>query len=293
MVKSMTGFGRGENAAGEMGFTVELKSINNRYKDIVIRIPKELQPLEELVRVQVGSKIRRGRVEVFIQMRRNEDVNEYELELNLPLVSSYVRIMKQINEEFGLEPNIRAEALCQMKDVIQVVPRELDLDEAKSSIITPLTGALQELDEMRVREGKAIEEDFHKRLQLIVRHLDDIATRAPIVVESYKTRLKEKIQKISGETEIDESRILQEVAIFSDRCDITEEIVRIRSHIEQFRHTMTLDDTIGRRLDFLVQEINREANTIGAKSNDGDIAARVIEIKAELEKMREQIQNVE
>ena len=262
-------------------------------KDIVIRIPKELQSLEETVRAQVGSIIRRGRVEVFIQISRDGAPNEYELELNLPLVSSYVRIMKQINEEFGLEPNIRAEALCQMKDVIQVIPRELDIEEAKISIIKPLTLALQELDDMRAREGKAIEEDFHGRLQLIARHLDNIATRAPIVVESYKTRLKEKIQQISGEAEIDENRMMQEVAIFSDRCDITEEIVRTRSHLEQFRYAMTLDDTIGRRLDFLVQEINREANTMGAKSNDAEISARVVEIKAELEKIREQIQNVE
>ena len=180
-----------------------------------------------------------------------------------------------------------------MRDVILYKPQDVDIDEARPALQEVLRIALDSLDEMRLVEGQAIEEDFLKRLKLIQAYLDDIEDRAPTMVEAYQKRLIEKMHKISQDMELDESRLMQEVAIFADRCDITEEIVRLRSHLKQFQNYMSADDSIGRRLDFLIQEINREVNTISSKTFDSSISAKVVEIKGELEKLREQIQNVE
>jgi uncharacterized protein (TIGR00255 family) len=259
----MTAYGRGEHSEGDTNFTAELKSLNNRYRDIILRIPKTFQAFEDEIRSQIAAKA------------------EYDLELNLPLVKSLIGIFEELNEQFGLDDKIAPETLYQMRDVILYKPRDVDIDEVDS------------LDKMRLVEGQAIEEDFLKRLKLIEAYLDDIEGRAPTMVEAYQKRLIEKMHKISQDMELDESRLMQEVAIFADRCDITEEIVRLRSHLKQFQNYMSVDDSIGRRLDFLIQEINREVNTISSKTFDSSISAKVVEIKGELEKLREQIQNVE
>jgi uncharacterized protein (TIGR00255 family) len=180
-----------------------------------------------------------------------------------------------------------------MRDVILYKPHDVDIDEARPAVQEVIGLALDSLDKMRLAEGQAIEADFLKRLKLIETYLDDIEDRAPTMVEAYQERLKEKMHKISQDIELDESRLMQEVAIFADRCDITEEIVRLRSHLKQFQNYLSVDDSIGRRLDFLIQEINREVNTISSKTFDSSISAKVVEIKGELEKLREQVQNVE
>jgi uncharacterized protein (TIGR00255 family) len=293
LIKSMTAYGRSEHHQGEWVFIAELKSLNNRYRDIILRIPKTLQPFEDEIRSQISSKIRRGRVEVSIQMGTNGGEGDYQLELNVPLVKSYFQIFKRLEEGFGLSEKVSPEALCQMKDVILFTPPDVEVDEVRPGLRAVLGLALESLDKMRIEEGRAIEGDFLKRLKLIEGYLDDIGESAPKIVEEYRKRLREKIQKISETMELDESRLIQEVAIFADRCDITEEIVRFRSHLKQFRDYMSRDDSIGRRLDFLIQEINREINTIGSKANDSSISSKVVEIKAELEKLREQMQNVE
>jgi uncharacterized protein (TIGR00255 family) len=293
LIKSMTAYGRGEYSQGAWVFTVELKSLNNRFRDIILRTPKTLQALEDEIRSQIFSGVRRGRIDVSIQMETNSGEGEYQLELNAPLVKSYCRIFKELSEEFGLDEKVSPDSLFQMKDIIIFKTPDVEIDEVRPGLQEVLGLAMESLDKMRMAEGKAIEEDLLKRLRIIEEYLYDIEENAPKIVDEYKRRLEDKIQKMSGEMVLDESRLIQEVAIFADRCDITEEIVRFRSHLKQFRDYISKDDSIGRRLDFLIQEINREVNTIGSKATDSSISAKVVEIKAELEKLREQAQNVE
>ncbi len=289
----MTAYGRGEYNQGASVFTVELKSLNNRFRDIILRMPRTLQALEDEIRSQVSSRVRRGRVEVSIQMGTNYGEGEYQLELNAPLVKSYFRIFRELDEEFGLDEKVSPYSLCQMKDIIIFKTPDVEIDDVRPGLQEVLGLAVESLDKMRMVEGKAIEEDFLKRLNIIEEYLNDIEENAPKIVDEYKKRLEDKIQRISGGMVLDETRLIQEVAIFADRCDISEEIVRFRSHLKQFRDFMSKDDSIGRRLDFLIQEINREVNAIGSKATDSSISSKVVEIKAELEKLREQIQNVE
>ena len=289
----MTAYGRGEFTLDKMTFIAEIKSVNNRYRDVILRIPKALLVFEDEIRSYIFSRIRRGRIEVSIQVEKNGAEPGYNLELNLPLVESYLRIFRHLSEEFGLDKPIGPDYLCQMKDVIIVKSEDEDSDRVRSGLQEVLKRAIDSLNAMRLREGEAIEEDFRTRLQRIEEGLDDIKNRAPLVVEHHRRKLTERIDQILPDVEIDENRLLQEVAIFAERSDITEEIVRTGSHLKQFHHYMTINDAVGRRLDFLVQEINREINTISAKASDSSISAGVVEIKAELEKLREQIQNVE
>lgn len=293
MIKSMTAYGRGEYTRDDKTFFAEIRSVNHRYRDMILRIPKTWQAMEDEIRSHVTSRVRRGRIEVLLQMKKNGAEMEYGLELNRPLVNSYFQIFKELSERFGVEGGVRADYLCQMKDVIIYRPVELDMEEVKSCIQEALGLALDSMDEMKLREGRAIESDFRDRLGLIEGYLHEIQMRAPGVVDDYRKRLRNRIQEIAGDMELDEGRLAQEVALYADRSDITEEIVRGRSHVKQFHEYMAMGDAVGRRLDFLMQEIFREANTIGSKASDAFISARVVEIKAELERLREQIQNIE
>jgi uncharacterized protein (TIGR00255 family) len=289
----MTAYGRGEYSFGSQSFIAEIRSLNHRYRDVIIRVPKVFQTLEDEIRSKISSRIKRGRIEVSIQMEKNSGEAEYDLELNLPLVRSYLRIFEKLKDEFGLDEKIRPDYLAQMKDVIQVRPEEIDVDKSRAGLQELISQALDSLDIMRVQEGKSIEEDFLKRLDRVGIYLQEIEERSPQLVEEYRDRLKDKINNISKDIDIDENRLVQEVAIFASRCDINEEIVRTRSHLKQFHKYMTMDGSIGRRLDFLIQEINREVNTIASKALNSSISSRVVEMKAELERLREQVQNVE
>lgn len=293
MLKSMTSYGNGEVTFGDARFTAEIKSVNNRYRDINLRIPKSLLGIEDEIRAQVASRISRGRIDVSIQMERNNSDAEYDLELNRPLVESYFRIFKTLREEYDLGDTVRPHELCQMRDVVLVKPLEVDFETLKPGIQEALGLAIDSYERMRLREGKAIEEDFIGRLDTIEAHLRIIEEKTPVVVNDYRNRLMERIKELSQEIEVDQDRLLQEVAIFADKCDITEEIVRAKSHMEQFRHYMTQDEPVGRRLEFLLQEINREVNTMSSKASNATISSRAVEVKGELEKLREQIQNVE
>jgi uncharacterized protein (TIGR00255 family) len=289
----MTAYGRGEYAEGTTVFTAEIKSVNHRYRDVVLRIPRSLQPIEDEIRSQVSSRIRRGRIEVLIQLERNGAEAEYNLDLNVPLVKAYLRIFSQLKEDFGIEREISLDSLCQMKDVIIVKPEEADIDETRAGLKEVLDRAIDSLDTMRIQEGRTIEKDFSARLVLIEGYLKEIEGRVHLVVEEYSKKLKERIKQLSQNTELDESRLIQEVAIFADRCDVTEEVLRMKSHLSQFNAYIGSEESVGRRLDFLIQEINREINTISSKVSDSSISAMAVEIKAELEKLREQAQNVE
>jgi len=289
----MTGFGRGEAVLDGRRFIAEIKTVNHRHRDLSVRLPRTLQAIEDEVRSQVSAVIKRGRVEVTLQMEKEGVELEYELQLNLPLVRSYLRIFNQLKDEFGFEGKVGVDELCQMKDVLLVKPEELDLAMAKEAFREAVGLALEACNSMRVHEGKALKEEFLKRLELIEDHLKEVESRAGLVVEDYKRKLRQRVEHVAQGMPMDENRLMQEIAIFGDRCDITEELVRARSHLEQFRLYLCPEDAVGRRLDFLLQEINREITTMSSKASDSSISARGVEIKAELEKVREQVQNVE
>ncbi len=293
MLRSMTSYGNGEYTQGQVRFTAEIKSVNARYRDITLRTPRQLQPLEEGIKAAVGSRIRRGRIDVSIQMDGGDSGTDYDLELNRPLVGSYLRIHQQLTDEFGLQDGLRPRDLFSMKDVVVVKPVEMDIETLKPAILAALDKALQSFEGMRIREGTAIQEDFLGRLQTIEGYLGSVEEKAPLVVEGYRKRLEDRLRDLARERELDETRLLQEIALFADKCDITEEIVRARSHLGQFRHYLSLDEAVGRRLDFLTQELHREVNTMSTKASDAPISAMTVEIKGELEKLREQIQNIE
>jgi len=291
-LKSMTAYGRGEYEFEQKVLSVELKSLNNRYKDIILRLPSALQEYEDLIRSEISTRVKRGRVEVSMQLNSNEE-STYNLELNRPLLNAYLKIYSEMNNEFDTNEQLKPDFFLQLRDAVLSKPQELDPEKSKSAIEKLMGQALDSLDAMRLKEGNAIENDLVKRLDLIKSYLDIIEERAPSVVIEYKDKLKNRIEAISENIKMDENRLAQEVALFAGRCDITEEIVRARSHLDQFHNYMEIDDSIGRRLDFLVQELNREINTISSKASDSLISTNAVETKAELEKIREQIQNVE
>jgi uncharacterized protein (TIGR00255 family) len=293
LIKSMTGYGRGETSAGGKRYIAEVKTVNNRYRDVVVRAPKALQSIEDDVRTLVSERIKRGRVEVSLQMIKEGEGTEYELELNMPLVQSYLRLFRRLSEECGLDEKVRSDDLCQMKDVIVYKTEEVDLDQARAACRGVVGMALDSCDLMRVKEGAAIEQDFLKRLDLIEGYLREIDERAPLVVQEHQKKLHQRIEQMLHDAPVDEGRLAQEVAIFADRSDITEELVRARSHLDQFRAYMPQEDAVGRRLEFLLQELHREINTMSSKASDLVISSKSVEIKAELEKLREQVQNVE
>lgn len=293
MIRSMTGYGRGETGIGGRRYIAEIKTVNNRYRDLIVRSPKAFQAIEEDVRILVSERIKRGRVEATLQMIKEGEEPEYELELNMPLVRSYLRIFRVLSEEFGLEEKPRPQDLCQIKDVIVVKPEEVDLEQARSAFRDALRLALDACDLMRTKEGEAIQQDFLKRIKWIEDLIRTIHERSPLVVQEYGRRLSQRVMQMLQGVEIDENRIAQEVAVFADRADITEELVRARSHLDQFRSIIAQEDAVGRKLEFLLQELHREINTMSAKASDSSISSKTVELKAELEKLREQVQNLE
>jgi len=293
LIKSMTAYGRGEVQQGDVVFIAEIRSVNNRFRDIILRIPKNYQILDKDLRAIISSRIRRGRVEVSIQMEDSGVADPYDLELNVPLVNSYFKIFEQLREQFGLDKEIRLESLCQMKDVVLFKPEPADIDKMRPGFQEVLKLALDSLNLMRTKEGEAIEADLSKRLEMLEGYVNEVEERAPRLVEEYRNRLKDNVAHMLNDLTVDESRVAQEVAFFAEKSDITEEVVRLRSHLKQFREYLSIDEALGRRLDFLIQEMNREVNTLGSKASESHISRVVVEMKAELEKLREQIQNVE
>ena len=293
MINSMTAYGRGECRLGDTLFMAEIKGLNHRFLDIVLRMPRNLMALEKDLKDLISSRIQRGRIEVFLEMQNQEGNIPYELELNEPLAKSYIEIYDRLTTLAGTKEKVSVSALWQMKDVIISKPAEIDSDIIQKGFETSLTQALETLQKMRRREGQAIESDFAERTTLLKRYLDQVEQSTPQIVETYRKRLEENVKRMLLNVPADDNRLAQEVAIFAEKSDITEEIVRFKSHLDQFRHYLTLEDVVGRKLDFLIQEINREVNTIGSKTADSSVSGIVVEMKAELEKLREQVQNVE
>lgn len=293
MAISMTGFGRGEYKDDNYQFLVECKTINHKYADINIRLPRKLSFLEDKARILVKDYIKRGRVDLYIKLDLlgSEDVN---LKFDEALATQYVSILKQIKDKFDLVDDISVMNIAKFPDVIKTEEKEDDEDKLWSMLKVALENALLKLKEMRSEEGKKLAEDIQNRCDLLKNYIEDIEKYSYNVVIDYKEKLKNRISDmLEGPSIIDESRLAQEVAIYADKSSITEEIVRFKSHIEQLKNTVVKNESIGRKIDFLIQEMNRETNTIGSKSSDLNITNLVVEVKSELEKIREQIQNIE
>lgn len=293
MVKSMTAYGRAEHSFEEVVLLAEIRSVNHRYRDIVLRMPRNFQRLEDELKRFISERVRRGRIEVFLQIEGNGEVPPSKPQLNGVLVESYLGIFEQLKEEFGIETRISGERLCQFKDIIVAEPETVDIEKMKAGFHEVLRKALDSYDFMRCREGAALEADFRERLRTIRSYESEIEERAPEAVDRRAAKLKERIGSMVGDLNVDDARIAQEVAILAEKADITEELVRLKSHCNQFEEFLSKDDALGRRLDFLLQEISREVNTLSVKASDASISSIVVEMKAELEKLREQTQNVE
>jgi uncharacterized protein (TIGR00255 family) len=292
MLKSMTAYGRAESTRLDLEYTVEIRSVNHRYREIALKLPQNLLPFEDIVRSLASERVKRGRVDISVQLKGNGE-KKVMLELNLPVVKAYKDIFNALKQELGSEQPLDLSLFSQIKDAIIIRQNGVDLERIEPDLRLVMDEAFDSWEEMRVNEGKAIERDFLERLDRIRGYVDDIHQRAEQASTWYRDKLIQRINKWGELTEINEDRLMQEVAFMAEKADITEELIRIESHLDQFKKYMAQDETVGRRLDFLLQEINREVNTIGSKAADSLISHLVVEIKAELEKLREQTQNVE
>ena len=292
MIKSMTGFGRGSIEQDGRSFTVEMKSVNHRYCDLNIKMPKIFLSLEDRMRKVIFDKISRGKIDVFITQNNKEKVGVKAV-LDEGLSDSYVECLKKIKDKYYIKEGISISLIAKFPDVITLKQEEEDIENVWKILSVPLEEALNLLVEMRRKEGLKLKNDVLLKCDYIKHLLDKIEKRSPFVVNEYRDKLNERLKELLQDYQIDENRIAMEVAIFGDKSCIDEEIVRLNSHLVQLRETFNLDEPIGRKLDFILQEMNRETNTIGSKANDLEITNSVLNIKNEIEKIREQIQNIE
>lgn len=294
MIKSMTGYGKAETVLAGRKFTMEMRSVNHRFLEISLRLPGMLSPLEGEFKKRIGERFSRGRIEATLRVNGEANAeNEGRLTLNLPLIRNYHALLVQMKGELRLEDEITLAMMAGFRDAF--VPAETVQDPVSlwEGLSPVLDEAIRTLTEMREKEGEILGHDLAARLDAISCCLEGIARRAPHVVLDYQKRLTDRIRELTEGVAIDETRLLQEVAIMAERSDITEEVVRFRSHIGQFKDLLAGVDAAGRKIDFLIQEMGREINTIGSKSGDAEISRSVIEIKSELAKLREQVQNIE
>ena len=293
MLNSMTGYGRSDNQNEAFACKVEIRSVNNRFIEINTRLPKFLAALELPIKKLVKSRCARGSFDLFLTLEKGEESGAaLEVKPNLGLAEQYHNAFRQIQEKLGLKDDIPLEALMGMKDIVKAEPPTLDTAQ-EEMILEAVDAALTALIEMRQEEGKALQADVTSRLQAIQQLTGTIQKRQPVVLEEYRNRLTEKVKTLAEGLEMDETRLAQETALLADKSDISEEITRLASHLEQFHSLFNKAEPIGRKLEFITQEINRETNTIGSKSVDYEVSQNVIEIKSLLEKIREQLQNIE
>ena len=293
MAISMTGFGRGEFKNDNYHFLVECKTINHKYCDINVRLPRKISFLEDKIRNYVKNFVKRGRVDLYIKLDLigSEDVN---LKFDDKLATQYVNILKEIKDKFDLQDDISVMNVAKFPEIVKCEEKEEDEDLYWSMLKEALDMSMEKLTQMRKEEGEKIAIDTIERCDILANLIDEIEKYSNTVVDEYREKLNNRISEIlENPSIIDENRLAQEVAIFADKSSITEEIVRFRSHIEQLRKTVEKNDSIGRKIDFLIQEMNREVNTTGSKSSNINITNLVVEVKSELEKIREQIQNIE
>ena len=292
MIKSMTGYGGAKGSAEGLSVSIELKSVNNRYLDVSVKLPRTMLFAEEPIKAAAGRHISRGKVDVFVTVDQSAS-DDMEVRVNEPLLKGYIEALSSAAEKFGLQNDMTVMSLCRLPDVLSTDRREIDSSALMTGITEILERALTEYDAMRLREGEKLRDDVLARLETISRLTGVVEENAPKTVAEYRARLEQKLQEVLATANIDESRVLTEAAIFADKIAVDEETVRLRSHISQLRGLTNGESPAGRKMDFLIQELNREANTIGSNCQNADIAHVVVELKAEIEKIREQIQNVE
>ena len=288
----MTGYGRAVETVNAREYTVELRSVNNRYLDCSVRLPRILTFGEEAVKQAVKSFVSRGKVDVFISVR-SECGDELQVTLNEAVLKSYLDAMHRMVQEYGVKDDIQVSTVARMPEVFQIEKPQVDEDQLLADLMQVVQKALESYDAMRVTEGAALEQDLRSRGNTILEYVSVVEQGNAQTVEDYRTRLENKLREVLENRNLDECRILTEAAIFADKVAVDEETVRLRSHIAQMNTMLTQGGAVGRKLDFLLQEMNREANTIGSKCTDVNLARVVVDIKAELEKIREQTQNIE
>ena len=292
MIRSMTGYGSSTGESGGLGLTIEVRSVNNRYLDCNIRIPRVYTSMEDALKEVIGRHVSRGKVDVYVTID-SSGADDLTVEVNRPVTDAYVAAMRSLSETYGIPLELTALDLARFQDVLTVRKKETDTDSLSAELCRIMDEAMKNYDQMSMTEGSRLRDDILLRLAEIGRLTDLAEARSPETVKAYREKLLARMREVLESTDIDESRILTEAAIFADRVAVNEELVRLRSHIEQLRSMLDGDGPVGRKMDFLVQEMNREANTLGSKGNDGEIARIVIDMKAEIEKIREQIQNIE
>ncbi len=292
MIKSMTGFGRCEVAENNRKFTVEIKSVNHRYLDVNIKMPKKLNFFESAIRAELKNYISRGKVDLFVSYEDYTE-NHANIRYNRELAAEYRKYLRQMQEEFGLEDDIRVSTLSRYPEVFTMEEQNVDEGELWKELRKAIQGAAESFVQTRVAEGERLREDLLQKLDGMLGLVDFIAERSPRIVQEYRQKLEERVKDLLGDAQVDENRLLTEVTIFADKVCVDEELVRLRSHIETTKATLQEGGSMGRKLDFIAQEMNREANTTLSKSNDLEVSNCAIELKTEIEKVREQIQNIE
>ena len=292
MIKSMTGYGRARKTLNKRDITVEVRSVNNRYLDCTVKMPRMYTFAEDAIKQCVQKAISRGKVDVFITVDASA-ADVAKVTVNRELAAGYAAALRELSEVCGTEPHITPEQLSRFPDVLTVTKADEDLETVSADFCEVLTEALNSYNEMRAAEGAKLAEDILNRLSTIEEYTTQVEKRSPETVREYREKLTSRMQEVLQNTTIDAQRILTEAAIYADKTAVDEETVRLRSHVAQLRGMVESNEPMGRKMDFLIQEVNRESNTIGSKCNDVDIARVVVGLKAEVEKMREQVQNVE
>ena len=292
LIKSMTGYGRAVETVNGREFTVEIRSVNNRYLDCTVKLPRAVSFAEDAVKQAVKASVSRGKVDVFVTVK-SDNGDDTKVSLNRTAVEGYLSAMRQMVSEFGVQDDISVSAISRMPEVFTVEKPEVDEEQLQADLMGVVRKALDGYDAMRTAEGAALDADLRSRGDTILELVCQVETGSEQTVIDYRTRLENKLKEVLASTAIDESRILTEAAIFADKIAVDEETVRLRSHLRQMNTMLDGGGAVGRKLDFLRQEMNREANTIGSKCSDVRLARIVVDIKAELEKIREQTQNIE
>jgi uncharacterized protein (TIGR00255 family) len=292
MIKSMTGYGKYEVSLENGRITIEIRSVNHRYCEISVKLPRTLLALENNVRKSVAERIKRGKIEVYIQLDGVAAAGGLPV-VNIPLAKAYYEAFSRMKEALGLYDPVPLSLIAAQKDLLLTEENGVKGEELHDMLIAAVRGAVDNLDAMRSREGRALLEDLQERRNLLSGLVERIKERTPLAVTENLVRYKTRVLQLAGDSGVDEGRVAQEIALMAERWDINEELVRFNSHVKQFDETLEIFEPIGRKLDFLIQELNREVNTIGSKANDGEITSFIVELKAELEKIREQVQNIE
>lgn len=292
MIKSMTGFGRCEITEGDRKVTVELKSVNHRYLDVNIKMPKKLSFFESSIRNELKKYVQRGKIDMFITYEDFSE-NNVTIKYNKDIAAEYLKYLKQMAEEFKLDEDIRVSTLSRYPEVFSMDEEMVDEDEIWKVLSKAIDGACEGFVDSRIKEGENLKNDLVEKLDGMLEIVSFIEERSPQIIAEYKQKLHDRVEEMLGDATIDENRILTEVTIFADKVCVDEEIVRLKSHIESTKNELIQGGSVGRKLDFIAQEMNREANTILSKANDLAISNRGVELKTEIEKVREQIQNIE